>query len=90
MHLKRSALVALTLTVSPVSATAEVHKLTEAEYEKFIDGLIGAIEKGSVGVGGGGSNGGSSSPGKPAEPSGGNEDGNAGNDNEGDGVGEDW
>lgn len=88
MHFKRSLLFAIALAVGPVSALASVHKMTEAEYEKLIDDLIGAIEKGSVGVGGG--SGGSSSPGQPAEPSGGNEDGNSGNDDAGDGVGEDW
>ncbi|WP_141731401.1 hypothetical protein [Oligoflexus tunisiensis] len=89
MGLIRSIAAALSLIALPTSISAEVHKLTEKEYQQFIDELIGAIEKGTVGVGGG--NGGSQGSGtSPGSGSGENSDDDPGNDDSGDGIGESW
>lgn len=90
MKLLRSMLVAVSIGSLSMPLIAEVHKLTEKEYQKFLDDLIGAIEKGSVGVGGGGGSGGKPGGGQGGNPPAGGNDGDAGNDDQGDGVGEEW
>ena len=71
-------------------------QVSQEEWNQLIDGLIGAIGSGSVGVGGGSNGGGSGSKGGSAPAGGGQAGGEAGgqgagsDEGSGDGISGDW